>query len=179
MKVESVINSQEETVGYYVTGLVSLKEFIAEAKRLWVEEDGDPEQVEKLTTLDCFFEYWVKRPAKSDPFDEQFLLARRETPDAFLVAVVWVDKFRLRTIEHWAEEQAVKRTADLLNEHPKHCPFCGPGQSKVSAYQDCSGYWRVGCGACGSSSGIRPASEADARTRVIASWNRRPMEEIA
>lgn len=34
----------------------------------------------------------------------------------------------------------------------KHCPFCGPG-TRVEAWEDDYGSWRVSCGACGSSSG--------------------------
>lgn len=54
------------------------------------------------------------------------------------------------------------------------CPFCGPGNSIVECYQDDIGYWKVGCGACGSHSGIRPKSDPEGRAKVIASWNRTP-----
>lgn len=56
----------------------------------------------------------------------------------------------------------------------KHCPFCGPGNSIVECYQDDYGYWTVGCGRCGSHSGIRPKGDPEAREKVIANWNRRP-----
>lgn len=58
---------------------------------------------------------------------------------------------------------------------PIHCPHCGPGNSMVEAYQDDYGYWKVGCGACGSHSGtLHPNHKPDARRRVIEIWNRRP-----
>ena len=56
----------------------------------------------------------------------------------------------------------------------KACPFCGPGNSIVECYQDDYGSWKVGCGCCGSHSGIRPKSDPEGRAKVIASWNRRP-----
>jgi hypothetical protein len=46
----------------------------------------------------------------------------------------------------------------------------------VSVSQDESGYWRVQCGACGASSGVRPASDPDGRDKVLAHWNTRPDE---
>jgi len=58
---------------------------------------------------------------------------------------------------------------------PIHCPHCGPGNSMVEAYTDDYGYWKVGCGACGSHSGtLHPNHKPDARRLVIESWNRRP-----
>jgi hypothetical protein len=54
------------------------------------------------------------------------------------------------------------------------CPFCGPKGSMVSCYQDCSGYWSVGCGRCGTHSGMRPPSDPEARQKVMALWNTRP-----
>lgn len=56
------------------------------------------------------------------------------------------------------------------------CPFCGPGQSIVAVYEDCSG-WSVGCGRCGSHSGHRPPSDPEGRAKVIALWNQRPEVE--
>lgn len=45
----------------------------------------------------------------------------------------------------------------------------------VEAYQDDYGYWKVGCGACGSHSGtLHPNHKPDAKRLVIESWNRRP-----
>lgn len=61
---------------------------------------------------------------------------------------------------------------------PIHCPHCGPGNSMVEAYQDDYGYWKVGCGACGSNSGtLHPNHKPDAKRLVIESWNRRPDED--
>lgn len=52
------------------------------------------------------------------------------------------------------------------------CPFCGPGQSVVSAWlDDVSNRWRVGCGRCGCSTGIHTRDESEAP--AIAAWNRR------
>jgi hypothetical protein len=48
----------------------------------------------------------------------------------------------------------------------------------VEAYQDDHGYWKVGCGACGSHSGtLHPNHKPDAKRLVIESWNRRPEED--
>lgn len=62
----------------------------------------------------------------------------------------------------------------------KHCPFCGPGQSQVTVYDDFyrdgSRYWAVGCGRCGSHSGTRPVTDPEGRERVLAVWNSRPAE---
>ncbi|AUZ95472.1 hypothetical protein PP899_gp44 [Agrobacterium phage Atu_ph08] len=45
----------------------------------------------------------------------------------------------------------------------------------VEAYEDDYGYWKVGCGACGSHSGtLHPNHKPDAKRLVIESWNRRP-----
>ena len=51
----------------------------------------------------------------------------------------------------------------------KHCPFCGKGNSQVELYQNEYGLWTIGCGACGSHSGVSKNKE-----RVIFSWNSRP-----
>jgi Lar family restriction alleviation protein len=58
----------------------------------------------------------------------------------------------------------------------KPCPFCGPGQSIVTCYQDDYGYWTVGCGRCGSHSGKRPRRDPEGRRKVIDLWNSRPNE---
>lgn len=63
-------------------------------------------------------------------------------------------------------------------ERLEPCPFCGPGNSIVECYQDDYGYWKVGCGACGSHSGIRPKSDPDGRAKVVARWNTRPAATI-
>lgn len=61
---------------------------------------------------------------------------------------------------------------------PIHCPHCGFGNSMVEAYEDDYGYWKVGCGACGSHSGtLHPNHKPDAKRLVIVSWNRRPEED--
>ena len=62
--------------------------------------------------------------------------------------------------------------SDLL----KPCPFCGPGGSIVTVYEDEYGYWTVGCGRCGSHSGKRPKKVLFSRQMVIDLWNQRPME---
>lgn len=61
----------------------------------------------------------------------------------------------------------------------KPCPFCGPGKSVVELWKDEFQYWKVTCGACGSSSGILPdtAKFPDARQRVIDGWNKRYYDE--
>lgn len=52
------------------------------------------------------------------------------------------------------------------------CPFCGPGESMVSAYfDDLSNRWRVGCGRCGCSTGISPRDGTP--DPAIAAWNKR------
>lgn len=61
-------------------------------------------------------------------------------------------------------------------EELKPCPFCGPGMSQVSCYQDECAYWVVGCGRCGSHSGIRPPSDVLGREKVIRLWNTRVSE---
>jgi Lar family restriction alleviation protein len=66
-----------------------------------------------------------------------------------------------------------------MSDTLKPCPFCGPGRSVVSAYQDEHDHWSVGCGACGSHSGVRPPSDPNAREKVIESWNSRPCEAYA
>lgn len=55
----------------------------------------------------------------------------------------------------------------------KHCPFCGVGNSQVELYlrDDFTGYWTIGCGACGSHSGIHKDP-----MKVVSSWNSRPHE---
>ena len=60
----------------------------------------------------------------------------------------------------------------------KPCPFCGPGESVVECYADDYGYWKVGCGRCGSHSGTRPKSDPDAQAKVIAHWNTRPAAPV-
>jgi len=65
-------------------------------------------------------------------------------------------------------------SVNSIVERLEPCPFCGPGNSIVECYQDDYGYWKVGCGACGSHSGIRPKSDPDGRAKVVAHWNTRP-----
>ena len=57
------------------------------------------------------------------------------------------------------------------------CPFCGAGNSRVSLYE-MEGYWRISCGACGSTSGILPVKYQNARERLVKSWNNRPDTEV-
>jgi len=57
---------------------------------------------------------------------------------------------------------------------PKHCPFCGPGHSHVSLYEDPYGFPVVGCGACGAHSGFR--SDKDP-VKTVEAWNHRPLGE--
>lgn len=57
-----------------------------------------------------------------------------------------------------------------MNSELKHCPFCGPGRSIVELYQDDNGKWIIGCGACGSHSGISPKNIKD---DVVKAWNTR------
>lgn len=53
-----------------------------------------------------------------------------------------------------------------------HCPFCGPGQSVVDLwFDDVAHRWRVGCGACGCSTGTHPTDRTEAP--AIAAWNKR------
>ncbi len=53
------------------------------------------------------------------------------------------------------------------------CPFCGPGQSAVTAETDDYGRHFIACGRCGSASGHhRSSSPEDA----LGSWNTRPIE---
>ena len=62
-----------------------------------------------------------------------------------------------------------------MTEELKPCPFCGPGGSVVSVYfDDSSRRYRVGCGACGCSSGIHPRDKTPAP--AIEAWNRRTGE---
>jgi Lar family restriction alleviation protein len=51
----------------------------------------------------------------------------------------------------------------------KHCPFCGKGKSIVELYQNEYNLWTIGCGACGSHSGVSKKKE-----QVIMLWNSRP-----
>ncbi|MBD7992882.1 Lar family restriction alleviation protein [Ochrobactrum sp. Sa2BUA5] len=60
----------------------------------------------------------------------------------------------------------------------KPCPFCGPGESVVECYTDDYGYWKVGCGRCGSHSGTRPQSDPDAKSKIISTWNTRPAAPV-
>jgi len=54
----------------------------------------------------------------------------------------------------------------------KPCPWCGPGNSIVSAWFDTSSNrYRVNCGACGSSSGVPARDKSE--SAAIAAWNRR------
>ena len=69
-------------------------------------------------------------------------------------------------------------SVNSIVERLEPCPFCGPGNSIVECYQDDYGYWKVGCGACGSHSGIRPKSDPDGRAKVVAHWNTRPAATI-
>lgn len=57
----------------------------------------------------------------------------------------------------------------------KPCPHCGPRNVEPDLYDDemGHGFWKVGCGGCGSHSGISKDKQ-----RVIDLWNRRPAEEI-
>lgn len=66
----------------------------------------------------------------------------------------------------------------MTNTVPIHCPHCGFGNSMVEVYEDDYGYWKVGCGACGSHSGtLHPNHKPDAKRLVIERWNRRPEED--
>lgn len=49
-----------------------------------------------------------------------------------------------------------------------HCPHCGPGNSQVTLYKTDYNFWTVGCGACGSHSGIHKDKK-----KVVDSWNSR------
>ena len=63
-----------------------------------------------------------------------------------------------------------------MNEQrePLPCPFCGPGNSEVEAYYDDLAHrYRVGCGRCGSSTGITPRADEDGKEVAIARWNKR------
>ena len=52
------------------------------------------------------------------------------------------------------------------------CPFCGPGNSCVDLWHDdVAKRWRVGCGACGCSTGTSPRDKTQAP--AIEAWNRR------
>ena len=63
------------------------------------------------------------------------------------------------------------------NERLLSCPFCGPGQSMVDAYFDeMAKRYRVGCGRCGSSSGIHPRETGP--EPAIAAWNKRGTSEL-
>lgn len=62
-----------------------------------------------------------------------------------------------------------------MTEELKPCPHCGPGGSVVSVYfDDSSRRYRVGCGACGCSTGIHPRDKTPAP--AIEAWNRRTGE---
>ncbi len=52
------------------------------------------------------------------------------------------------------------------------CPHCP--QSMVDIYQDHNEFWTVGCGACGTHSGI-----SKDRDVVLKSWNNRPQTDKA
>lgn len=68
-------------------------------------------------------------------------------------------------------EQAVSE-ADFMAIPLKHCPFCGPGNSIASLWlDDVARRWRVGCGACGASTGIHPRDKTP--RAAIEAWNRR------
>lgn len=54
----------------------------------------------------------------------------------------------------------------------KHCPFCGKNNSQVELYLNEYKFWTVGCGACGSHSGISKNKQ-----QIIDLWNRRPHEK--
>lgn len=64
----------------------------------------------------------------------------------------------------------------------KACPHCGPGNSQVEVIEDDNGYFKVCCGACGSSSGIvskRQTKILDPRDYVISLWNKRIPNDYA
>lgn len=62
--------------------------------------------------------------------------------------------------------------SDEIQYELKHCPFCGKGNSVVELYENEIKFWIVGCGACGSHSGI-----SKDKSKVVASWNSRPHEK--
>lgn len=73
----------------------------------------------------------------------------------------------------------IRKARDLLKKQDiflKPCPFCGPGQSQVSFYEDDYENMVVGCGRCGSHSGACPKKYPNAPAQVIKLWNTRPME---
>lgn len=50
----------------------------------------------------------------------------------------------------------------------KPCPFCGERQSPPDLWEDGLGFWRIGCGGCGSHSGVNRDMQ-----KVIDLWNKR------
>ena len=59
-----------------------------------------------------------------------------------------------------------------MSEKLLPCPFCGPGNSCVDLWHDdVAKRWRVGCGACGCSTGTSPRDKTQAP--AIEAWNRR------
>ena len=63
---------------------------------------------------------------------------------------------------------------DTNLEELKPCPFCGPN-TMVECYQDDYKHWVVGCGACGSHTGLYPSRD---RQAAVDGWNRRPAGEM-
>lgn len=53
----------------------------------------------------------------------------------------------------------------------KPCPFCGPRNVEPDLYDTEHGFWTVGCGGCGTHSGMSKNKQ-----QVIDLWNRRPAE---
>ena len=67
---------------------------------------------------------------------------------------------------------AAETEADFEAIPLKACPFCGPGQSVVSLWKDdVVQRYRVGCGRCGSSTGVSPRDRTP--RSAIESWHRR------
>jgi Lar family restriction alleviation protein len=55
----------------------------------------------------------------------------------------------------------------------KPCPFCGPRNVEPDLYENEYGFWTVGCGGCGSHSGV-----SKDQSRVVKTWNSRPNESV-
>ena len=67
---------------------------------------------------------------------------------------------------------AENELAKKLEEHLLHCPFCGNGNSMPGFWYQETGrpVWRVGCGACGTSAGIKPGGKP---LDAFRQWNTR------